>query len=361
MNTEIHGLCWNTNGHESTRMSTNLFFELLQVALGTRDGLSRVPNTREWEKMYEEAERQAVVGVMLGGLERLPQEQLPPLELKLQWIGMVQMMEAEYKMHCERAAELTRRFRNVGFKSCVLKGIGMAQYYPKPSRRQCGDIDIWVSGRRKDVMSYLRSEYKVSHVVWHHVGTEVFDDVQVEVHFHPAWVYGPLRNRKLQRFFDCELRVLRESNLGFNVPLVGFDAVFSLVHTYHHLLEEGVGLRHIVDYYYIIQALPSKDRSETMQTLKDIGLGKFTSAMMWVLNEVCGLPASELLCEPDEKAGKFLLNDVMVSGNFGFYRNDNKGRNTLRRYVAMLPHYPREVPWMVPWKVWHRIWMFFQS
>ena len=130
----------------------SLFFELLQVALGTREELSRVPSAVEWEALYEEAERQAVVGVLLGGLERLPEEQWPPLELKLQWIGEVQMMEAEYRTHCERAKELTRRFRSIGFKSCVLKGVGTAQLYPYPERRQCGDIDLWVDGRREDVV-----------------------------------------------------------------------------------------------------------------------------------------------------------------------------------------------------------------
>ncbi len=128
---------------------TNLFFELLKVALGAREKFSRVPNAQEWEKLYEEAENQAIVSILLTGLERLPAEMLPPLELKLQWIGMAQVMEAEYRLHCERAAELSVQFRDVGFQSCLLKGIGAAQYYPNPSRRQCGDIDLWVGWKQK--------------------------------------------------------------------------------------------------------------------------------------------------------------------------------------------------------------------
>ena len=175
----------------------NLFYELLQVALGTREKLSRVPSSREWEALYDEAERQAIVGVLLGGLERLPEEQLPPLEVKLQWIGMVQMMEAEYRQHVERSKELASRFRAVGFQSCVLKGVAMARYYPEPSRRQCGDIDLWTFGRRKDVMKWLRSQYEIGHNVWHNVGVEVFEDVPVEIHFHPGWLWNPWHNRRL--------------------------------------------------------------------------------------------------------------------------------------------------------------------
>ncbi|MCR5573687.1 MAG: nucleotidyltransferase family protein [Bacteroidaceae bacterium] len=354
----------------------NLFFELFQVALGTRDKLSRVPTAVEWGEMYDEAERQTVVGVMLGGLERLPVEQLPPVPLKLQWIGMVKMMEATYRLHGEKAVELTRKFRSVGYMSCVLKGIGTAQLYPVPSRRQCGDIDLWVvpkgsleslkNGKvrsralRKSLVAWLRTQCEIGHPVWHHVEAKFFEDVPVEVHVHPAWMYGPRRNRRLQRFFEHEPYEWRGvDKYGFNVPRVEFEAVFSLVHTFHHLLEEGVGLRHVVDYFYILKTLPMNGRDEAMRTLKSIGLVRFTSAMMWVLHEVCGMPASELLCEPNEKEGKFLLSEIMTGGNFGKTRQDGKVRNSLSRWLMMVKHYPSEVLWMVPWKVWHRCWRFF--
>lgn len=344
-------------------MSKSLLFELLQVALGTRNKLSRVPFEQEWEKLYDDAERQAVVSVMLSGIENLSAEQLPPLELKLQWIGETQMDEAIYKSHCERAAELARQCRAVGFKSCVLKGVGTAQYYPEPSRRQCGDIDLWVNGRRKDVMAWLRSEYKVGPVMWHHIEAEIYDDVSTEIHIHPTWVYNPLHNWRLQQFFERNKNLQMQENreLGFAHPTVQFDAVFSLVHSFHHLLEEGVGLRHIVDYFYILKALPTNGRDEAMQTLNYIGLGKFAVAMMWMMKEVCGMRETDLLCEPNDKEGRFLLSEIMVGGNFGQTRQDGKDRNTFRRWMMMVKHYPGEVLWMVPWKVWHRCWRFMHK
>ena len=376
----------------------NLFFELLQVALGTREKLSRVPISREWEEIYEEAERQAIVGLLLSGLESLPLEQLPPLELKLQWIGEVQMMEAEYRTHCERAKELTSRFRSVGFKSCVLKGVGMAQCYPVPERRQCGDIDIWVgpnvgksekgkvrSGAfRKSLMAYLRSQYKIGLVTWHHVDAEIFEDVPVEVHVHPGWMYHPLHNWRLQRWFKAHTEDIfghtdstdntdnsslntnrtNETN-GFTTPSVEFDAVYSLVHTFHHLMDEGVGLRHIVDYYYVLRKCHT-DNTDILRVLKSIGLGKFAGAMMWVLKEACGAADEMLLCEPDEKEGRFLLQEIMLAGNFGQYdarmvipENESCFHWIKRKFVRQLrffKYYPGEVLWTVPWKGWHKGW-----
>lgn len=360
-----------------------IFFELLQVALGMRERLSRVPSAREWGALYDEAERQAVVGVLLGGLERLPEEQLPPLEVKLQWIGEVQMMEAEYRQHVERSRELAEKVRAVGFENCVLKGVAMARYYPEPSRRQCGDIDLWTFGRRKDVMKWLRSQYEIGHNVWHNVGVEVFDDVPVEIHFHPGWLWNPFHNKRLQSFFDheshalelCSLATsgtqeLHESSMGFKVPRLEFDAVFSLVHTYRHLIAGGVGLRHVVDYFYVLRAArlngflrPSEQASTArvplnslIEELKQLGMLKFAGAVMWMMKEVCGMSESELLCEPNEKEGRFLLSEIMAGGNFGQFSDETNERGLVAQLVTMLPHYPNEILWVLPWKGWHRCW-----
>lgn len=358
-----------TNRHESSLM--NLFFELLKVALGTQDRLSRVPTGKEWMALYDEAERQAVVGVLLGGLERLPEEQLPPLEVKLQWIGMVQMMEAEYRQHVERSRELAEKVRAVGFENCVLKGVAMARYYPEPSRRQCGDIDLWTFGRRKDVMKWLRSQYEIGHNVWHNVGVEVFEDVPVEIHFHPGWLWNPFHNKRLQSFFDheshtlelCSLATsgtqeLHESSMGFKVPRLEFDAVFSLVHTYRHLIAGGVGLRHVVDYFYVLRQLQTASDilHQTSSILHQLGMLKFAGAVMWILKEVCGMSDEELLCEPNEKEGRFLLREIERGGNFGQFSEENNERGLVKQLVTMLPHYPNEILWVLPWKGWHKLW-----
>lgn len=342
-----------------------LFYELLQLSIGTREKLSRVPSVYEWEWIYDEAERQAVVGVLLDGLERLPDDQLPPLELKLQWIGMVQIMEAEYKTHCERAAELTRRFRAVGLHSCILKGVALAQLYPHPERRQCGDIDIWVDGSRKEVLAWVRAQCETGHVTWHHTEAEFFEDVPVEIHFHPAWLYHPMHNYRLQRFFDKHKKSFMEeeaANLGFSCTSTSFDAIFALVHFFRHLIVEGVGLRHVIDYYYVCKQIEKENiQEEVKDNIRRMGLIRIASAMMWVLNEKCGMPMRLCLCQPNEKEGLFLLQELMVGGNFGQSRTDGMGYNSFRRFCVMLRHYPNDVLWILPWKVWHKCWRLLNT
>lgn len=335
-----------------------LVIELLQVSLGNREQLSRTPSEADWRTLYNEAQKQAIVGVLLDGIERLPETQRPPQTILLQWIGTVQMVETTYVLQSERAQELIRRFADAGYPSCVLKGIGFSQYYSIPARRQGGDIDLWVDGKREDVMKWLHSQCEVDHIVWHHVDAKLFEDIETEIHFHPGWFYNPFKNRKLQNWFENEknAQMVVDEELGFAYPTVQFNAVYSLVHLYHHLIEEGVGIRHIVDYYYILSFLPLKDRDEVVANLKRFGLLKLAGAMMWVLQVVCGMSSDYLICEPNEKEGRFLLDEIMRGGNFGKYRGDNLKRNTAARMFALLPHYPSEILCVVPWKLWHKVW-----
>lgn len=354
------------------------FLELLQVSLGTRDRLSQVPSDAQWETLFEESSRQAVTGVLLSGIERLPQEQRPPIDLLLEWIGEVLITEETNKLHQKRARELTAKFLGFGFRSCVLKGVGTGLLYPQPLRRQCGDIDIWVGGRRKDVMAWLRSQCEIGHREWHHAEAMLFEDVSVEVHFHPIWLYNPWYNRRLQRWFrekkaeqmvgNNEFHEFHE--LGFNYPTAEFNVVYSLVHTFHHLMDEGVGMRQVVDYYYVVRKLKTDSGElkikEAAETIQSIGLNKFLGAMMYVLKEACGAAEGMLLCKPNDKAGKYLLEEIMLAGNFGQYderivRPEDEGlvhRNVrkFRRQLRFLKYYPGEVLCAPLWKTWHWCW-----
>ena len=375
-------------------MNVDLFFELLQVSLGTREKLSRVPSDALWGELFEESFRQAITGVMFSGIEGLPKEQKPTVDLLLEWIGETQIIEETTKMHQQRARELTECFLNAGFRSCVLKGVGTGLLYPHPLRRQCGDIDIWVDGRRKDVMAWLRTQCEIGHREWHHVEAKLFEDVDVEVHFYPIWLYNPFYNRRLQRWFrkrkkDQMKERDHESHesfeLGFGYPTAEFNVVYSLVHTFHHLMDEGVGLRHVIDYFYIIrkfhteskghtdstESTENKENTEIVAALQRFGLMRFLGAMMYVMKEACGMASEYLLCKPDEKAGKFLLDEIMLAGNFGHYdarivRPEDESflhRNIrkFRRQLRFLKYYPAEVLCAPLWKTWHWCWRFMHK
>lgn len=75
-----------------------------------------------------------------------------------------------------------------------------------------------------------------------------------------------------------------------------------------------------MNYYFVLrQGFTEEERNTTMHTLHSLGMKRFTSAVMWVLQAVFGLEDKYLLTPPNEKEGRFLLNEIMRSGNFGQY------------------------------------------
>lgn len=100
-------------------------------------------------------------------------------------------------------------------------------------------------------------------------------------------------------------------------------------------------------------------------TLEEFGMMRFTKGLMWVIQEVFGLEKRNLLCEPDEREGRYILSQIMRGGNFGHHddrlKNKASGKmNTIRKILKhnfhLLTHYPSDVIWTPVWIVWHWGW-----
>lgn len=350
----------------------DLFFELIQVAVGTRERLSRVPDTHEWETLLELARQHTLEGVMLDGVERLPREQMPDLDMKLDWIGETMFIEEENKVKNRRTEKIVRLLKKDGFECVVLKGQGLAQLYPNPLRRMSGDIDVWITSHSRDeVVKYLKGKGFDGRVVYHNVPVHCFKKTEVEVHFTPSWMNSWFENRKLQHWFGMMKDKTEVTTLSTGeqipVPCEAFNLVFVLQHIYRHLFGSGIGLRQLMDYYYVLRQLKDKrEKINVVETLRSLNMMKFTSAVMWVLKEVMGLSEEWMLCGPNEKEGRWLLSEILLAGNFGHYddrisipNNETKIHSFLRitkQNIRLLGHYPEETIWNPAYRAWHYCW-----
>lgn len=240
-----------------------LFFELFQVALENRESLSHIPAAKEWTEIYDESERQSVTGILLHGIDRLPAEQRPPQALLIQWIGVGQLIEQRNRLLNDRCKELLSNYTSAGLHPTILKGQGVAQCYPETLQklRQPGDIDVYVSDGRGKAIGYARSlgqkdidwDYK-------HLHLKLWDDTEVEMHYHVEVLLNLWKNRKLQKWFreqEAQVHGSRFMVDGYPVttPAVEFNVFYILLHIYRHFLYEGVGLRQIVDYYMVLRTV----------------------------------------------------------------------------------------------------------
>lgn len=242
--------------------------------------------------------------------------------------------------------------------------------YPNGLHRTPGDIDIWVEGGDKRVISFVRSISPHEKACYHHIEFPSYKGVEVEVHYRPSFLLCFWHNRRLQKYYERvkEKQFSHRVKLGEQgevaIPTVEFNLIFQLTHIYAHLMNEGIGLRQLLDYYFVLLHADIKNVVELQRNLKHIGLWKFAGAIMYIMHEVFGMPESRLIVSPNEKYGKFILNEVLEAGNFGKYDERNRfgksqlGHNLQRIYrdIRLVRYFPMEALSEPLFRTWHFFW-----
>lgn len=349
------------------------FFELLRVSIGTQKVLTTSPTDVEWRMLFEQAAKQSLSGVMLEGVNKLKNASINlniEKKLLLEWIGIRQITISTNEVQNKRVKELYDIFKDGGYRSCVLKGQGTALYYDRPEFRQSGDIDLWVEGNRDVVVAFVRSKgIRVENVDIKDSTMYFFNDVTVEVHWRPNCMFNPWTDKNLQLFFKEQAKQqfsAFDDSHGFAHTTIEFDLVYSLVHIYRHIFSEGIGLRQLLDYYYILHHSTKSQREEAFRTICGFGMKLFVGGIMWILLEKFGMNKEQALCGVNERHGVFLLNEILIGGNFGQYdtryniaskdRKFRRGITMLKRNLHYICLYPSEVLWSPLWKLWHWCW-----
>lgn len=333
------------------------------------------------------AKEQTLLGVLYEAIGRLPKEQLPPKKILFHWYKISEEYKAENLRMNTEAVELCKFFEAQGFDFTVMKGQAVALYYPNPLARTCGDIDIWIAPKgmaecggkwlaksRKSIYDFMRARKEMKGINYQHVHLHFFKKTSVEVHITPSSLYNFLHNYRLQRFFEQEAaaqfsnRVSLPNGVGeISALTLEFDRFFILQHIYSHFFGEGVGLRQLLDYYYVLKQGGSRESKErTLDIFQRVGMMRFVAATMWLLQEVFGLEDEYLLCSPNQKDGEFLLKEVLLSGNFGKYDSRfDRSRyneliprlwNSLKRKARLVFRYPHEILFDLPFRTWLYFW-----
>lgn len=298
----------------------------------------KIPAVSNWQRLLEFADEQALTGICMPTQrpENLDQN------LLLEWIGVCQQIESQNKLLNEQAAKLYVKLKEVGLRCCILKGQGNSMMYPNPLMRCSGDIDVWVDASEEELQAYVKSVFPDEEESFKHIKFPVFKDTEVDMHYTPLKVYHPANNRRLQSWIkkkkDEQMTHyvrLDGTETDIAIPTAAFNAVYQLGHILIHLEDEGIGLRQIVDYYYVmrlVDGLRDAEKTEIVKTWQRLGLRKLAGAVMWVEKELLGLSEEYLLVPPDEKMGRLLAEDILEGGNFG-HHSSRQGYKEYGRYV----------------------------
>lgn len=362
--------------------------ELIRIAVGRQKQLSHKLTDAQWGELYAESKKQSLIGVCFAGIEALPKEQLPNMNLLMGWFGQAEYMKLQYDFQCEALPKITGLLESEGLEYRLLKGLALADLYhsaenPKlcPQLRTLGDFDIWIKGAKVHVLQFAKKYGKVGDVVYHHVDAGKIEGVEVELHFHPSSLKNVRANNRMQRWFDHRFNdpdVLKIGGSGVRINSLAFNRIYVLNHIYRHLLYEGVGLRQFLDYYFVLMASREQagrywniEKKDTRRFLKEFEMEHFSNAITWVMLYVfepvalkTGTIPEWVIGTPDEKRGRLLLEEMLKGGNFGmhnwekkYYLSDpwlKRYTNRIRYDLKFLRQYPEEVLWRPVWFVWDR-------
>lgn len=359
-----------------------IFFDFLRFCIGTTSEIPASMKDADWKVMYGIAKKQALIGVLFHGIQQLPKELAPDGDLLMTWMGMAQRIKQQNMRLFIDSAKVCKNFKDAGFRNCILKGQGNALLYPNPYMRTPGDIDIYLNGGRKRIMEYVDKVCPNQVMRYHHVDFPVMK-TPIEVHFTPSYMFCPWHNRRMQKWFgkvmdlQCSNVVTLPDGYGeITVPTTSFNVVYILSHLYRHVFTEGIGLRQLLDYYFVVVKWhtdltdltdsDSADLAALQQDLKWLGLWKFAGAVMYVLHEVFGLEEEKMIAPTNEKEGAFLLDEIVRGGNFGQYDDrlgDKTGEGKVHRYFRMtlrnmrfVKHYPIEAICEPLFRTWFWTW-----
>lgn len=396
-------------------MIEKIYYKFIQFALGTYEGKEFLDGSAlqgfDWQRFYAFAKKQTLVGIIMEGISRLPKAVAPKQGLLMNWFMMSQNIRRQNMMLNAATAEIYNKVKAAGYDCCILKGQANAAMYANPAARTPGDVDMWVDASREEIrqlaQTLAKENGRIDEESYNHIALTT-NDISVELHYTPGFMANFTYNRRLQQWFrksidaQCRNMIAIPGEAG-NVaaPTVTFNAIYQLYHLYHHYFYEGVGLRQVVDYYYVMwnvecgmwseecgvwnssldnsssQAKPRTTQHATFNiqhSLTLLGLWHFAGAMMYVLHEVLGLPEEKMIAPMDKKRGEMLLNDILCGGNFGHhderhawgrdtydgngFKHGALGHNLLRlhRDLRLLKYYPSEALSEPIFRLWHYYW-----
>ena len=415
-----------------------LFFELIRVAIGKHDCLSRTPSAKEWKRLFKMAERQRLLGICFYGVKKVASPKYDndddiiedegrktkdeghndrkisiPGDLYDYWLGTAALIQQQNQKVNRQCVEVSARLKEAGFKCSILKGQGIAQLYNDGRRtkderqnesnflgmfRQSGDIEIWVDGGMKKAMAWAKQEYGDVEFDYINAHLPMYKDTEVELHWRVQSLDNLWKNKKLQRWLEEHkeellntTEVLPDGAGSIPVPSSAFNSFYILLHCYHHMFTEGLGLRQVMDYFFVLQEYEKSEEcrvksEELLDLLRQFGMLKFAKAMMWVLQHVFEENNVDeerrkknedtkdnwrerypwMIVEPDEDEGRFLLKELMLNGNFGHFDKRVKKVSKNKRIQAILnrvqhnfylaAHYPNASLWPPIWLAWHFLW-----
>lgn len=251
-------------------------------------------NDVNWTEVFTLSKKHGVLALAFDGFERLIKENdkyehLITKEHKLHLLGYVLKLEILYEKQKRTLRKLTHFYEKHNIKTLVLKGYGMSLYYPIPSHRTCGDIDVYLYGDIDQSDEILEKVgIKIYRENAHH-STFKIDGVMIENHRTLFDVEIHKSNQRFEKIFQKLLQLpqerIRLSGQTLFRPCATLNAIHLIRHTGGDFVFGKIMLRQIVDICVFFSSKPNINWQYALYVLEDEGMMPFYNAVATICVE----------------------------------------------------------------------------
>ena len=237
----------------------------------------------------------------------------------IRWCNLMELQQA-----------LCRQLSEASIPCVVAKGAAAALYYPQPSNRLIGDIDLLVKPEDFEKACQLISQ-SAEFLGQTDRHTEYKqDNVTIELHRTFSALQDPqkrdLSDRRIFGAIETADAICLDDYNFYSLPKVEHGLVL-LEHISIHL-EDGLGLRQILDWMMFAgQVLDDRFwHTEFAPLLREVGLETLAITATRMCQMYLGLSADLTWCaDADEELCQYFMEYVLNQGNFG--RKLQRGAN----------------------------------
>lgn len=295
--------------------------ELIKAALF--NSVPKLTDRIKWLSVFESAKMQSIVPLVASSV---------PVEHRSDWLSVSNQSKAYFLRLLYEQNSLVDLFKKNSIPFVILKGTSAAIYYPHPSSRTFGDVDVYISEEYLDCAiklledsSYLFELKNDRHYEY------VKNGIEFELHTRFSCKhYNNIDHIVLNGLNNAvEYRI---SNYIFPGLPKYENGIVLLGHIMQHLNDSGIGLRQIIDWMlFVYKELNDSAWNNYFKPLAiEAGLEDLAVTVTFMCKKYLGLACEITWCDyADEEAADKLLIRVLDDGNFGCYRAPYESVKTL--------------------------------
>lgn len=315
-----------------------LIFETLKCALfGKQIHIDsyKMLSSSLWQQLFDISARQGVLAITHEVVASLPKEVQPPRMIRLQWALSTESIEKRYNRQLKTAQIVSSHLKANNILCPILKGLAISKYYPYPSHRECGDIDLY-SGKLYEQVNVLMEQFGASVKRDYYVHSHIYlNGVVIENHQYCIGIRGSQDKKMFAKYLDGIIYkdLALSSSSDIISPSADFNALFLTMHGLNHFLSEGIKLRHILDWALLLKAEQNNiNWAEFYHWADKLHMARFADALTAISVKHFGLEISNPAIHTTSPYADRILEDTLFKSE-GLY---NKGYSAWKGRIMLI-------------------------